>query len=332
LPLKLKKRHGGTNWYLVGTVAGKHVDRSTKTHDAKIANQLRAKVEEELHREAIFGEKAVASFAYAVTLYVKTGRSKRFLNKLVKYFGNTLLCKIDQRALDRAAESLYPNCSGSTLNRQVFAPMSAVLTFAAKRNLCERIVVSRRTESKGVVRWLKPEEAERLLLAASPHLRIILLFLFHTGARVGEALKLDWKHVDLSQGTITFEGTITKNGITRTVPISKALRNALATLPYRMGTVLRTDDGRPYAEKENAGGQIKTAFRTACRKAGIENFRPHDTRHTWATWHFHANRDLIMLKELGGWRDERMVLRYAHADVAKFAGSMEKLPEIWAAK
>ncbi|OIP96463.1 MAG: hypothetical protein AUK56_02070 [Thiomicrospira sp. CG2_30_44_34] len=45
---------------------------------------------------------------------------------------------------------------------------------------------------------------------------------------------------------------------------------------------------------------------------GIEDFRWHDLRHTWATWHVHRGTPLEVLQELGGWSDYKMVKRYAH--------------------
>jgi integrase len=95
--------------------------------------------------------------------------------------------------------------------------------------------------------------------------------------------------------------------------------------------VFRTDDGRAYARPKraddtSAGTRIKTSFRAACRRAGIEDFRPHDCRHTWATWHYAANRNLGALMRLGGSKSARMVLRYAHVNVDEFADTINRLP------
>jgi integrase len=48
------------------------------------------------------------------------------------------------------------------------------------------------------------------------------------------------------------------------------------------------------------------------RRAGIEAFRFHDLRHTWASWHVMSGTSLQELMELGGWKSFEMVLRYAH--------------------
>jgi integrase len=60
------------------------------------------------------------------------------------------------------------------------------------------------------------------------------------------------------------------------------------------------------------------------------NFRVHDCRHTWATWHYAEHHDLIALQKLGGWRSLSMVLRYAHANTENYREGIEALPSIWA--
>ena len=48
------------------------------------------------------------------------------------------------------------------------------------------------------------------------------------------------------------------------------------------------------------------------KRAGITNFRWHDLRRVWATWHVMAGTTLAELQELGAWKSELMVKRYAH--------------------
>jgi integrase len=141
---------------------------------------------------------------------------------------------------------------------------------------------------------------------------------------------LEWREVDLAAAHVTFLDT--KNGEDRGVPLHARLVNELRALRHLQGRVFRTNSGRPYAEKNNAGGQIKTAFRGACRRAGIEDFSPHDCRHTWATWHYAANRDIVALMKLGGWKSERMVLRYAHVNVSQLAPSIGSGLAAWSTK
>jgi hypothetical protein len=55
-----------------------------------------------------------------------------------------------------------------------------------------------------------------------------------------------------------------------------------------------------------------TAWKAALKRAGIEDFRWHDLRHAWATFHMQAGTPLHVVQELGGWASPKMVQRYAH--------------------
>ena len=70
----------------------------------------------------------------------------------------------------------------------------------------------------------------------------------------------------------------------------------------------------------NAKGKAMQSWPTTCdriwkkclERAGITDFRWHDLRHTWASWHVQAGTDIYTLKELGGWETLEMPMRYAH--------------------
>jgi integrase len=300
------------------------VDESTGVAEKAVAETIRARREWELVQSSVFGRKATATFLEAAVSYMEAGGETRFLRPLIDHFGTTRLDQIDQSVVDRAAKVLYPGRASSTLNRQVYTPVSAVLKHAAARGLCDHRPIERPRQPGGRVRWLQPAEADRLISACAPHLRPLVTFLLYTGARVSEALYLDWQHVDLGRAHVVFIDT--KNGEDRGVPLHPRIITDLTALKSHDGPIFRRPDGQPYERKDEGGGQIKTAFAGACHRAGIANFRPHDCRHTWATWHYAANRDLAALMKLGGWKSERMVLRYAHVNVAHLAASIEALP------
>lgn len=54
------------------------------------------------------------------------------------------------------------------------------------------------------------------------------------------------------------------------------------------------------------------AWRSALKRAGIEDFRFHDLRHTWASWLVQSGVPISALQEMGGWESVEMVRRYAH--------------------
>lgn len=269
-------------------------------------------------------------FSQAALSYLEHSGDTRFMKPLLLHFGSTKLSAIGQQELDRAARTLYPDRAPSTLNRQLYTPVSAVLHHAAKRGWCEVPKLDRPSEPPGRVRWITKTEAEALLSACAPHLRPLVMFLLYTGARVGEALWLDWKMVSLERAHVSF--TDTKNGTSRGVPLHPVLVGALSANTVRVGEVFRRPDGRPFSplnEQDDgdtsAGGRIKKAFASAVKRAGLRDFRPHDCRHTWATWHYQANHDLGALQALGGWKTLSMVMRYAHTNVQEHAATIQRI-------
>ena len=331
MSLRLVHRPKSPNWVMRGTVRGIRIEESTGLTDRRQAEILRAKREAEIIEQSVHGRRVTATFAEAVVTYLEDGGgSRRFLDRVLDYFETTPLARIDQAAIDRGARLVYPNASGATRDRQFYTPVSAVLRHAAKRGMCSPLIdLDRPAKPRGRVRALTHAEAERLIDACGDHLRPLVIFLLYTGARVGEALWIDWREVDLGRRQATFLET--KNGDRRGVPLNPRVVAALASLPHREGEVFQRPDARPYSrprrpDDTSAGCRIAKAFRGAVERAGLTDFSPHDCRHTWATWHYAQNRDPNALMALGGWRSVAMVFRYAHADVSRFQASIDALP------
>ena len=123
----------------------------------------------------------------------------------------------------------------STVNRQVYTPISAVKHYGAEHGLCDYPRIRRPEQPKGRVRWLQPEEAEQLIDACAAHMQPLVTFLLYTGARLSEALYLDWRDVDLSRRHVSF--TDTKNGESRGVPLHDRVVAALGNLEHRDGAL-----------------------------------------------------------------------------------------------
>jgi integrase len=68
-----------------------------------------------------------------------------------------------------------------------------------------------------------------------------------------------------------------------------------------------------------------SAWYRGLKRAGIENFRWHDLRHTWASWHAQSGTPLSVLQELGGWATPQMVGRYAHLSVEHFQPHADRI-------
>jgi integrase len=164
------------------------------------------------------------------------------------------------------------------------------------------------------------------------HVQPIATTLCFQGLRIGEALRLDWAHVNWAMDSLFIADT--KSGIPRTVTLQIRVRAALHKLwvdhgSPREGRVFLNRLGHPYADPRTyalpGGSPIRRAHATACRRAGIADFRVHDWRHHWACRCIMSGIDLESIRQEGGWTSLRMVERYGTVSSEHRAAAMKKL-------
>lgn len=327
MPIKLVAgRHGSPNYYIRGSFRGIRIDKSTGVGTRKEAEEIFAAFNRDLLMESVHGSPAVRTFADAALSYMEDADGERkHVPALLRHFGDRPLSRIGPNEIHAAAKKLSKRHSGrvlmsSTVNRQIYTPLSAILHQAARQGWCPKPIIARPKQTPNRIRYLTRAEAERLIQGAAPHLRPIVTFMFSTGCRVSEALYLDWQDVDLANSRLVFWDT--KNSDNRGIPLNERAVETIAAMPHRTGAVFRRPDGQPYAHRNGeGGGQLKTAWKSMLKRAQVSDFRPHDTRHTWASWTYGNGAKLNELMELGGWKSERMALRYAHTNPDHLAAS-----------
>jgi integrase len=143
-------------------------------------------------------------------------------------------------------------------------------------------------------RVLSSEEYAHLLAHCPTHLKPIIKVAYYTGMRQGEILNLTWGQVDLKKGFIRLRPEDTKINEGRLVPLNRELVGMLQAMPRGLpGVRVFTYDGRSVSS-------VKRAFATACRKAGIENFTFHDSRHTAVNnWRLQGHDYFRIMKATG---------------------------------
>jgi integrase len=317
------RKDTNTIW-ITGTVRpanakeGVRIRRRAGSDSLKLAREEARTLEAEILRNAWYGERrGTRGFSAAAISYIshedRSTGTQKLVDRLIAHFGETPLSAITQEAVDEARKVvLRAGAEPATVKRNLIVPLRAVLIHAAKRGWCDVPQFDIPTESKGRTVFLLPAEVEALIAASAPHLQPLLRFLVCTGCRMSEALRLDWRDVDLNAArAILWEGE-TKGGGRRVVSLPPRVVEALAGLPRRAGVVFLDHKGLAYRDSSEYGGQIKTAWATACRKAQLSDVGPHHLRHTWASWHYATHRDLLLLKNEGGWASTALVERYAH--------------------
>jgi integrase len=155
------------------------------------------------------------------------------------------------------------------------------------------------------LRYLTAEESERLLVECPEHLRPIVKLALNTGMRRGELFALKWENIGPSALYIP----TSKSKRPRVVPLNEAAKEVLKEMRRRnelkSAYVFCDSRGKPWTV-------LRRGFETACRKAGIVDFRFHDLRHTFASHLAMKGYPLKAIAELLGHSTIEMTMRYAH--------------------
>lgn len=216
----------------------------------------------------------------------------------------------------------------ATVNREIvmikhlFA--KAVEWKLAKANPLTSVKLFR--EDNGRTRYLSHAEAQTLLAACSPELRLVVLAALHTGLRKSELSSLTWGCVDMLNRSITVESAYAKNHDTRSVPLTDDLFAALQSLrakrsPAPSDPVFVSRYGKPWKS-------WRTAFDNALEKAGISGFRFHDLRHTYGSWLAMQGVIAEGRMDLMGHRTPSMTLRYTHLSMDYKREAVGRLPAL----
>ncbi|HLO78156.1 MAG TPA: tyrosine-type recombinase/integrase [Magnetospirillum sp.] len=282
--LRLKKYpKRSPNWFVRGTVAGIELFESTGTPDRARAEAYRLKREREVYDAARLGEVRPATFADAVTAYLNKGKPGRFLTPLLDHFKERPLPEIGQAEIDEAARLLYPGAKASTLNRQVYGPMVAVMRSAVRSRLPGAYVPiwERRDEERPQVSPADDAHLDKLLPHLADGLMRLVWLMTYTGLRTGEALRV--RPGDIRDGYAVVGKT--KNGEPRMVPIPEGWE-------YPAG-------GWGYSTTQGVG----KALRAAHKAAGLPYRDGHELgRHAFAARFLKAGGNIKRLKEAGGWK------------------------------
>lgn len=229
------------------------------------------------------------------------------LRWLEKYLSPYCLDEITRDVVDVVIQAKRREAGPSTVNRYL-ALVRAILRMARDDwEWIQRVPRIRMLkEPPARVRWLPPLDAVRLLSELPPHLRSMAVFALATGLRQSNVTRLRWDQVDLQRGMAWIHAKDSKNRKAFPVPLNA---DAMAILRSQMGVnrewvfIYR---GKP------VGRTSTRAWKLAKERAGIVDFRWHDLRHTWASWHAQNGTGLRELMDLGSWSTIQMVLRYAH--------------------
>lgn len=312
-------------WYVSITVKGRRIRRSTGTADRQEAQRIHDQLKADLWQQ----DRSGVTWKDACADWLKhqpRDESDRYrLRVLIQSIPDLPLAEL-------TATDIVPHITGapSTYNRTLNL-ITAIFNLAKRNGHLDTVpVLGRKKTPPARIRWLTQTEWQRLDAQIPAHLKPLARFCLATGLRQHNATHLEWSQVDMRRKVAWIHADQAKAGKPLGIPLSD---DAIAVLRGQIGQHEKWVF--PYKRIRNGKevtaplGQIKAAWGKALQRAGlgewkngefVPNFRWHDLRHTWATWHVQSGTPLEVLQKLGGWATYSMVLRYAHLAPDHLAG------------
>lgn len=300
MPLKIYRRKGNNVWQYRGTVAGNRLRGSTGTASREIAARVASEIENRQWKRHLDGPEDTLTFPKAVALYLKSGKSERFVWKIEDYWKDAKVRDMTPGAIRQSAIDMYPGVSGATWNRCVIVPTQAIINHAADLELCPRIRIKRFSFEKKIKPPVTLEWLDGFCAKADPVQKALATFMFATGCRIAEARRVEWDDIDFQQRTILIRKT--KNKRQRLPHMPQRLLLALAALPR---------DRKPFGD---AYTTLRDRWEATRKAAGLKRLTFHSCRHGFATKLLHDGIDVVTVAKLGGWESPQQVLAtYGHA-------------------
>ncbi|MGB4498934.1 MAG: tyrosine-type recombinase/integrase [Methylococcaceae bacterium] len=270
-------------------------------------------------REKKLGDKPKYTWQQAALRYLQENENQKSIES-TKTALRYLATKLNDLYLDDITKTVIDEIrfhkkstgvKAGTVNR-ILNVLRAILNAAHEWEWIESVPkVKKFFDESARVRFLTHDEANRLLNELPQRFRVMAKFTLATGLRASNVINLEWRQVDMQKRIAWIDAIQSKSGRAITIPLND---DALK--------VLRGQIGAHETKVFDYGcNQLSTnTFQAAVKRAGLTDFRWHDLRHTWASWHIQNGTPLNVLKELGGWASLEMVLRYAHLSSEHLSG------------
>jgi integrase len=325
--VSLYKRRDSPNWWVKVVHGRRCIQHSTGTSDEQKAREYHDKLKASLWDEVRLGKKPDREWKEAVVRWTAESRYKAshgsdlmHLRYVDRFLGGKRLSEIDRTLIDQiTAVRLRDGVSNATVNRMLQV-IRVILRRAVNEwewlDKCPRFRML--PEPTRRVRWLKPEEARRLVAELPDHLKAMVFFSLETGLRKANVIGLQWSQVDLVRRCVWIHADQAKARKALYVPLTSTGVEVVRQQLGRHIEYVFTYLGKPVYQVNGK------AWKHALDRAGIKEFRWHDLRHTWATWHVMRGTSIAELQELGSWESSEMVRRYAHFSNEHLARCVER--------
>lgn len=317
----LYKRKQSPFWWCRFQIDNREVRISTRTSNRSEAEEFETVARARAWRQARLGERPIVLWENLRKRWLAETekRTKDFDETVLDWFDEHLkgqpITNITREVAIELRDLKAEETSKATANRYMSLLRAMLNKAAGEWQLIESAPqIKMFSIEKGEPRFITKEQFAKLAKELPEHQRAMATFGVQTGLRMSNVVKLTWDRVDLNRSHVWIPAASSKSKKPITVPINSEAKAVLiaqkgkhATFVFTFRSAQKDATDKPLANKLNT-----KAWRKAVKRAGLDPFRWHDLRHTWASWHVQAGTPLHVIQELGGWASLEMVQRYAH--------------------
>ena len=323
-------KRGKTWWISFTAPGGERIRCSAATEDKTQALEFHDKLKAESWRVVKLGDKQKRTWDEAAYKWLMETQHKKThhddvskINWLQQFFRGKYLDELSRDVIAEIGALKRKETSPATTNR-LLALIRSILRRAALdwEWIDKPPVIKLYPEAKRRVRYLNAVQANRLIQELPDHLADMATFSLATGLRRSNVTRLEWSQVDMQRNVAWIHGDQAKAG----KPIHVTLNaTAIMVLTKQIGS----HEKSVFSYKGKPIIQVNTkAWYKALKRAGIEDFRWHDLRHTWASWLTQNGVPLNVIQEMGAWESAEMVRRYAHLAPEQFSQHARVVDEV----
>jgi integrase len=238
------------------------------------------------------------------------------LTALDSFFDGRRVNDIDRETVRAfVANRRAAGSSNSTINNSVRL-LTRMFSLARDNEKLTAIPKFELLKTKSRQGFLPPEQFQKLFDAMPTNLQPMLILLYHSGVRVGEAERIEWPAVNLDAATITLLEGETKNDESRILPLSDSLVRLLSRVKQR--------EGRVFPSKR----AMQAAFPKACAVAKIEGLLVHDLRRSAVRNLMEAGTQQAVAMRISGHRDASVFQRYNIVEGKQTADAMQRVQRL----
>lgn len=325
-------RRIGKLWWCDFMVDGKRYRRSLNTTNKHLAQKIEVTLRDQIIKGKWFPTEPYESKTFkdlidrfwsehhvsAMSLHTY----ESIINDFISYFGDKSLSEFNPSLIESYRQSLLSKGLAHNTIVLKLKKLKHLFNIATdkwdwfKVNPIAKVKIGVTTNRE---RILLPEEEELLLSKVPPWMREVILFILNTGLRKSELLNLRWKDCNLNEGLIYVYQTKNKQ------PLSLPLNDEAVNILREKSKVRALRNDKVF---QVSIYYLNTEFRRICDSIGLEGFRIHDLRHTFASRLIEKGEDLSVVAKLMNHKSLSQTMRYVHHQTAGLKSAVMKLSKL----